>query len=87
MVNAELFGWLLLADFQTQLASLPANASASVKRGLRTSIHSEEGAIKFYSYLVPVAAWLPSDPFQTIVIIVLALIMMVAALKPGAQND
>jgi ATP-binding cassette subfamily B protein/subfamily B ATP-binding cassette protein MsbA len=64
-----------LADFQTQLASLPANASASVKRGLRTSIHSEEGAIKFYSYLVPFAEWLPSDPFQTIVIIVLALIM------------
>lgn len=51
------------------------NASSSEARRIRDQIASEQKAARFYSYLSPVADWMPRDPFTTITVIVLALVL------------
>ena len=44
------------------------------RHNLEFDIRSQRSAIEFYSRIAPLTRWLPQDPFNTIVVIVLALV-------------
>lgn len=59
-----------VAKLQAELAQAPASS----RRSIESRIESQERSGRFYSYILPVAARMPNDPFQAIVAIVLLLV-------------
>ncbi len=67
-----------ISKSEQNVVDLSAELNAAVpneQRGIERGIENEEAAVRFYSYLLPLARLMPSDPFKAIVCIVMLLVL------------